>query len=664
MPKLWWRYLRLIAVGALLSLIVYWAYALRISDLGRNYLEANEGGTFFLSMAPFEKYLVWGGTESDFTGAESEWNGFLAYYGLFHAAQSWLGLDEFSLRVIPMFCGVLGVVAIFFLGRRLGGNWAGLMAAFCLAFNFDHSELSRYYRFNSLNVLLVIISTHVLLEAVKHQRLWSWIAYWFTTWLCLLSMVLSLFVMPVHWIYIWLETSPGPQRRLALGGSVAAVALALIPSQFFDSVALQRIVWYPMLSLDRWAELWGALMNIWRDMTDVTVPAYVVLYLCFLGGFGYATWCLLQRVYRRAELNGLAALVFGWTGWRNLIWGLTILMGISVVCISSWDIFGHDTTQMFDRGLHPELLALGRLETWIKYLHASQKLMGGLGLFVAELGLVLLVWDYLPAKWRGFVNKLASRWHWGDLDVPSPEQLPSYNWGLVWMWLVLPFAAMAWCTILVKPILLTRNVCFLIPPVALLVGCGFARFNLGGKLLTVCALALAWPGLNLAQCGQLDPVPERLDGWTRVVETIQARAHDGDNLVLKSVNGPSYRYYVYLASRYLPYPKLRVWPEFAWNGSPCPLVAFPRGQEFVRRILKGQTLWVISDEQWFSLLRLCDEDLRDFKVEERWFFSFDMQLTRLTRIRAPQWGGRTRQMFKLRQIVEDAGGVWKAGARP
>ena len=626
--RAWHRAVRTLIVGGLLAVFVCWAVGLRASDLGRNYLEANEGGTFFLSMAPLDKYFVWGGTESDFTGAESEWNGFLAYYGLFHPAQQWLGLDEFSLRFIPMVCGALGVVALFFLGRRLGGDALGLMAALCLTLNCEHAELSRYYRFNSLGVLMVIISTHLLLVALDRRSRLNWGTYLFSVVLSLWSMALSVFVLPAHWLYLWARLDSAVERRRLLLCCLAVTFGALLPSRCFDADAMSRINWYPQLSWDRWAEFWGALTNLWPQLETLSVTAYLAVYACLLVGLYGAGKALLKEIFALAQRRGWLAVVAGWSGWRVLGGLIGAALLVLTLGASVWDIFGHDTTSMYDRGVNSALCGLFSAESLSQWRLRA----GWGGLLLLELACLYACLGLLPDAWLARMSRKKSRFSWKKAAAWGKSVSCGSGLELVWLWLVLPLTAMSLYTILVQPIMLTRNICFVIPAVSLLIGFGFSRLNAGGKMAVVVAFWLAWPALSYAQGSGLDMVPQMLDGWSQVVDVLQSEARNGDRVVLKSVNGPSYRYYVYMASRYLRFPAVKVWPEFAWNGSPCPRKAFPRGREFLAQIAPEQHLWVIHDEPWFNILRCDDEDLRGFRAEQRWNFGFGMQLTKLARV--------------------------------
>ncbi|MBQ7569004.1 glycosyltransferase family 39 protein [bacterium] len=624
------QHLRTLIVGGLLACIILAAVMLRASDLGRNYLEANEGGTFFLSMAPLDKYFVWGGTESDFTGAESEWNGILAYYGLFRGAQHWLGMDEFSLRFIPMVCGVLGIAAIFFLGRRWGGDSCGLLAALCLALNAEHIDLSRYYRFNSLSVLIAILSTYALAVAVqKRKRCWWWV-YWVSSVMCLWSMMLSAFLLPAHWLYILLSAETAGERKRLLQ-SVLIAGLAILPSRFFDDKALARIYWYPHLSWERFSELWSVTVSVWNELAGQAVFAYLVLYACLLLGLALSlrSWLGLGR--RFAERIDCTAVLAGWRYWELLAWLGAGALAVLLLSASADSLFGHDTTLMYDQGLNKAISGLTDTDAWRRFALDWHQRGGWLASLLLEAALLHWLLGLLPS---GCLDRLQKRWpkyDWKAVAAWGRCVADSSEWALPLLWLLVPGLGMCLCTLLIKPILLTRNVCFIIPAVSLLIGLGFARCNAGGKVVALLCLWFACPQLTYGTCEHLDAVPEMLNGWSPLIEVIHKEARDGDCVILKSVNGPTYRYYVYLASRYRRFPAVKVWPEFAWNGSPCPMVAFRYGQEFVRRIRPEQRLWVIHDEPWFSIMRLSDEDLEGFSVKKRWYFSFGMQLTELQR---------------------------------
>lgn len=69
-----------------------------------------------------------------------------------------LGLDVLGVRLLPAVFGILGILFLFWAGRRLWGDGAGLSAALLAVFSPWHLYLSQYARYYSLAFLLAAIT--------------------------------------------------------------------------------------------------------------------------------------------------------------------------------------------------------------------------------------------------------------------------------------------------------------------------------------------------------------------------------------------------------------------------------------------------------------------------------------------------------------------------
>lgn len=139
------------AEAALLVLLVTAALALRLTNLGRLGLVADEGHQALavrgilehgVPLVPAGNIYLRG---APFTYAEA-------------AAAGLSGVDEWSLRLPAALFGAATALATFFFGRMLFGTAVGLIAAFLVTFSVWELELSRYARMYTLLQLAYLIS--------------------------------------------------------------------------------------------------------------------------------------------------------------------------------------------------------------------------------------------------------------------------------------------------------------------------------------------------------------------------------------------------------------------------------------------------------------------------------------------------------------------------
>jgi hypothetical protein len=152
------------------------------------------------------------------------------YYVLTHFVLH-LGEEASILRAPSVAGGLLGIVAIYFLGKVAHGRVAGLVAAFLLAvssFHIRHSQEARYYAFVALAATLV---TLFLFKCVTSRRKTDWACYILA---CLLALSAHLMMVAfmgsviagaVLWIVFspWLPTA---KQKLAVLVTLGLCSLA------------------------------------------------------------------------------------------------------------------------------------------------------------------------------------------------------------------------------------------------------------------------------------------------------------------------------------------------------------------------------------------------------------------------------------------------------
>lgn len=99
----------------------------------------------------------------------------LLYWLNHELVQPFLTLDELGLRLLPVLFGIIGVVAVTEMGRRLVNRRAGLLAGLltlCSPWHLAWSQMARYY---TLVFLLAAVSPAALYLGIR-ERSYGWIA--------------------------------------------------------------------------------------------------------------------------------------------------------------------------------------------------------------------------------------------------------------------------------------------------------------------------------------------------------------------------------------------------------------------------------------------------------------------------------------------------------
>lgn len=128
------------------------------------------------------------------------------------------GTHETTTRLLPALINLLGIPTLYLLGRRIGGAWAGVLAALLWAmhpYHIWHSQDARNYAiWGALSVLSLLLG----LRAIERRRLSDWALYILSAaitayfyYLELFTLVvLNLYVLLTHWREIprWRQFPP------------------------------------------------------------------------------------------------------------------------------------------------------------------------------------------------------------------------------------------------------------------------------------------------------------------------------------------------------------------------------------------------------------------------------------------------------------------------
>jgi asparagine N-glycosylation enzyme membrane subunit Stt3 len=85
----------------------------------------------------------------------------------------WLGVNAYSLRLLPAIGGTLAIPAIYLLGRQISNHRIGLIAAILLAFSHTHIHFSRTAAVAYIHsTWLVPLELYFLLSGLKKRQAW------------------------------------------------------------------------------------------------------------------------------------------------------------------------------------------------------------------------------------------------------------------------------------------------------------------------------------------------------------------------------------------------------------------------------------------------------------------------------------------------------------
>src|SRR5919198_3817309 len=209
----------------------------------------------------------------------------LLYYLLLRA---WIhiGTGEFAIRLLSVSLGIVTIVAIFLVGKRLFGVNTGLIAAGLLAFNGFHIMYSQQVRSYSLLALLTVLSFWALVEAVESGASKQWVVYGVLVGLAFYAHFLAVLTIASQAAALLARGT----RKACWKGMLAAGATALLmglPMVVFIALNHQlhgsQIPWIPTVGV---AQFWQMLRVLTGDGGNWLPLAFLVLAVCSIWSVG------------------------------------------------------------------------------------------------------------------------------------------------------------------------------------------------------------------------------------------------------------------------------------------------------------------------------------------------------------------------------------------
>jgi uncharacterized membrane protein len=200
------------------------------------------------------------------------------FFFLLHGYLKWFGYTDFAGRSLSCILGVLGILAMFFLGNEFKDERLGLLAAFLTTINYFHVGISVEIRFYALVFLLSALSYLFFLRAIKRTRIIDFVCYSVVTALALNTHYFGLVMFASQLlifaiVLIWFKKD----LKLFIGGLIAGIA-----------AGLSLLHWLPILTEDLKTTTFHiepltlryVLKSFWWFVYD---PAAFILYLAFGG---------------------------------------------------------------------------------------------------------------------------------------------------------------------------------------------------------------------------------------------------------------------------------------------------------------------------------------------------------------------------------------------
>ncbi len=159
------------------------------------------------------------------------------FFLLLHGWLKIFGFTDFAGRSLTCLFGLIGIVAIFFLGKELKDEKLGLLTAFLTTINYSHTDISKEIRFYPLVFLLTTISFLFFLKSVKNPRAINFLFYILFTSLLLNTHYYGMVVFVTQFIiFIVIIIIYKQNKRLIIGGLIAGLLTGLSLWHWLDVI--------------------------------------------------------------------------------------------------------------------------------------------------------------------------------------------------------------------------------------------------------------------------------------------------------------------------------------------------------------------------------------------------------------------------------------------
>ena len=238
------------------------------------------------------------------------------FFVLLHGWLKVFGYTDLAGRSLTVLFGLLGIPAIYFLGKVFKSTNVGLIAAFITAINWFHADISREIRFYPLVFLLSTLSYLFFLHSIKRSKVSDFFLYALFTGLLLNTHYYALVVFVSQMIiFLVVIVFYKQNTRLIVGGLVAGIV-----------AGLSVLHWIPIILKDLQADQFHVVAVSfdfpvkfgWMYFKD---PVAVIFY-------AFCSFLMIRYLIQRFSGRRLAVEDFVLLGW--------IFIGFMVPLLYSW----------------------------------------------------------------------------------------------------------------------------------------------------------------------------------------------------------------------------------------------------------------------------------------------------------------------------------------
>lgn len=269
--------------GLLLVTLIISGFAVRYGQFRGCSLHRDEPGTNTLALRSVMEYAY-----PEHGAEKTEINGAFYYKFIQYPWQIFssciLGDDTVSgYRFSSVIGALAGFAVIFVLGRRCAGTWTALLALAFLSINGCHQYYSNYMRYHIFSLFLAAAASLQFIHTLKKPSSGRWSTYHILTVLNIYTSLNNITLFPAHWVCAALyakfsRSLPEKERKILLCNIIASAVLCIlsfIPMPLWDTGALSRMDWYPVLSAPLMLNIFCCLAGLKEYLCD---PASI-LYL-------------------------------------------------------------------------------------------------------------------------------------------------------------------------------------------------------------------------------------------------------------------------------------------------------------------------------------------------------------------------------------------------
>ena len=137
------------------------------------------------------------------------------------------GVSTYTMRALPALFGVLSVILIYFLGKRIFNDKLGIAASALLAVNVHHIWISRLALQESAAIFFVLLSLLIFLKALENKKYFYW--FGITAGAALLIKLHAVIIFPLVVSYLLIFRPPAwtwKQKEVYLSFLITAVVFS------------------------------------------------------------------------------------------------------------------------------------------------------------------------------------------------------------------------------------------------------------------------------------------------------------------------------------------------------------------------------------------------------------------------------------------------------